>query len=601
MSKTLIIAEKPSVAKDIAKVLKINERGDGYMFSKTHIISWSFGHLVTLCDPEDYNSELKPWRRNTLPIMPNELKIKPIDKTVQQLNILEQLMNSDEVSEIVCATDSGREGELIFRYIYNITKCNKPFFRLWISSLTPEAIKAGFDNLKEGKEFDSLYQSAKCRSEADWLVGINATRAYTIKYKTLLSLGRVQTPTLAIVVAKQKEIDAFVAKEYWEIIANFGEYSGTWFNPETNETKILAKDEAESIKKSIKGKTGQVEKIESELKKQPTPLLYDLTELQRDCNKKFNFSAKKTLEIAQSLYERKKLITYPRTDSRHLSTDMIPKLSKTLKALNLPVLKPYISYVLGLDELPISKRIIDDTKVTDHHAIIPTEVSSDLRNLTEDEKLVYELVARRFISIFYPPYEYSTTKIVTLIEDNRFLTKGTTVVNYGFMELYKDGMKNTEEPLLPNVTEGTKVKVEKAETVHKKTQPPKPYTEATLLTAMENAGRFVEAEELSKDSSLGTPATRAAIIERLLTVGYIERKGKALIPTEKGKLLIEAVPEEIKSPETTGRWEKGLASISKGTMDSEKFMQSIKRFVDFIIESSNKSSKRIQFAKEEKS
>ncbi len=599
MGKTLIIAEKPSVARDIAKVLKINSKGDGFLFNDTHIISWSVGHLVTLCDPEDYNAELKPWRLNTLPIIPKEIKLKPIERTRSQLKILDSLMNSPKVSHIVCATDSGREGELIFRYIYSITKCTKPFSRLWISSLTPEAIKTGFENLKDGKEFDCLYNSAKCRSEADWLVGINATRAYTIQYKTLLSMGRVQTPTLAIVVAKQKEIDAFVAVEYWELNAGFDGYNGTWFDPNTGETKILNKTQAKDLEKAVKGKDGIVEKIENELKKQAVPLLYDLTQLQRDCNKKYGYSAKQTLEIAQTLYEKRKVITYPRTDSRHLSTDMIPKLKKTLQSIRLQELRPYVDYVLNLTELPINKRIIDDTKVTDHHAIIPTDISFNPQSLSKDELQVYDMIARRFICVFYPQYEYNVTKITSLAENQRFLTKGTTVINYGYMELYKDSMKTNEEPLLPNVKEGDKIQVRSTEILHKKTQPPKPYTEATLLTAMENAGRFVESEEYAKDSGLGTPATRAAIIERLLTVGYIERKGKALIPTEKGKLLIEAVPDEIKSPETTGKWEKGLTSISKGTMQSERFMQSIKRFVEFIIAGSSKNPNKICFPRDE--
>lgn len=604
--KTLVIAEKPSVGQDISKVLKCTKKGNGYFYGDEYIVSWAIGHLVSLCDPEDYDVSLKRWSKNTLPIIPSKIKLKPISNTKKQLDVLKNLMNSKEVNHIICATDSGREGELIFRYIYELVNCKKEFSRLWISSMTDSAIKDGFKNIKPSCEYDNLYLSAKCRSEADWLVGINSTRAFTIKYDRLLSIGRVQTPTLSIIVEKQKEINSFEIKDYWEIKGRFNSYNGTWIDLKANDTKIFDKEKAEEIAIKVTKQEGIISKIENEEKKQLPYLLYDLTELQRDSNKKFGFSAQKTLTIAQSLYEKRKAITYPRTDSRYLSSDMIPKLNSILnKIKSYGEYDEFVSYVLSLPKLPITKRIVDNAKITDHHAIIPTDGKVNTSVFTSDEKKIYDLVIRRFLSVFYPPYIYNTTKIISLILEESFITKGTTITQLGFMELYKHEKikKNKEEELLPNVLEGENTFLEKTEVLKKKTKPPVQYTEATLLSAMENAGRFIEDENLKeqlKDSGLGTPATRASIIERLISVGYIERKGKLLTPTDKGMKLIEIVPIEMKSPETTGRWEKGLSSISKGKMDYNKFMGSIVRYVNYIIETSNKSKIEVDFPEEER-
>ncbi len=607
--KSLIIAEKPSVARDIAKVLKCIKKGDGYLYNDTYIISWAIGHLVTLCEPEEYDKNLKKWTINSLPIIPPEIKIKAIKNTREQLKILTSLINMDSVEELICATDSGREGELIFRYIYTITKCKKPFKRLWISSMTDDAIKNGFNNLKDGKDYDNLYFSAKCRSEADWLVGINASRAFTLKFNTLLSIGRVQTPTLAILVERHKEIEKFDIREYFEIEVSFKTfekssqiYKATWID-KNHETKIFEKDSANDILKYINNKNGIVNSIENETKKQPPPLLYDLTELQRDCNKKFSYSAQKTLSIAQDLYEKRKLITYPRTDSRYLSEDMKPKLKPILNKINsLDKYKSFLEYVLSLDNLPITKRIIDNSKITDHHAIIPTIININLSSLSQEEKNVYDLIVRRFIAVFYPNYIYNITKIITKIDEHSFITKGTTIIQEGFTKLNLITEKEKkDEDILPNVCKNQEVSNEKSKILNKKTKPPSPYNEATLLSAMENAGRFVENEDLKeqlKESGLGTPATRASIIERLLQVGYVERKGKALIPTKKGIQLIEVVPKELKSPETTGKWEKGLSSISKGNMQSKMFMDSIVRYVNFLVDYAKKSKINVIFEDE---
>ena len=593
MGKILVIAEKPSVARDIAKVLKAGQKGDGCLIGEQYVVSWAVGHLVTLAEPEDYDENYKKWNFSALPILPDEMKLKAIKQTRDQLKILHKWMNSPEIDSLICATDSGREGELIFRYIYDITKCKKPFERLWISSMTEEAIKEGFATLKNGAEYDLLYSSAKCRSEADWLVGMNATRAYTLRYGALLSIGRVQTPTLALIVNKQKEIDAFVAEDYFEVQADFGGYTGMWIDKEEH-TRIEKEETAKAIVAKVSGKQAIIIKVEKEEKKMPPPLLYDLTELQRDCNKKFGFSAKKTLDIAQNLYEKRKMITYPRTDSRYLSDDMKGKVHNTLRRLNeLAEYTPYTQPLSG--NISFTKRIIDNSKVTDHHAIFPTDGKLRLDSLTEEEKKVFSLVAARFLAVFYPYYRYETTKVYAEAEQENFLSKGTVILEEGWQavekalvpaSVSKKKKKEEEEQKLPAITEGEQRKIEKAVVQKKKTKAPTPYTESSLLSAMENAGRFVEDEALKeqmKDSGLGTPATRAAIIERLLTVGYIVRKGKTLVPTEKGRKLIEVVPVEMSSPQTTGKWEKGLSSISKGNMTEEKFMASIRRYVQFLI------------------
>lgn len=608
MGKILVIAEKPSVGRDIARVLGCTSKDDGYIYSEEYVVSWAIGHLVSLCEPEDYDENYKSWRMDTLPIIPEQMRLKAIDSTKKQLEVLKQLMNAKNIDSLICATDSGREGELIFRYIYSFVGSNKPFSRLWISSMTDKAITEGFANLKEGQFYDPLYESARCRSEADWLVGINSTRAYTIRYSTLLSIGRVQTPTLAILVERQKEINAFVAEEYWEIKAELladMAFTGTWIDQETRATKITDKAKAEAIKSKVYGKLGTIESIEAEEKKQLPGQLYDLTELQRDCNRKFGYSAKKTLELAQGLYEKRKMITYPRTDSRYLSDDFIPKLVPLLNKLAGTQYKEYAEYVLRIPKLPITKRIVDSSKVSDHHAIIPTE-HVNASSLGSEERNIYDMIVKKFIGVFYPAYICNITRVITCVETELFLSRGSTVVQLGFMELYKnepikEKSRNSDEDdgLLPQLKEGDEITLKECNVVQKKTTPPKAYTEATLLSAMENAGRFVDDEALKeqlKASGLGTPATRAAIIERLIQVGYVVRKGKALNPTEKAMKLISIVPPELRSPETTGKWEKGLTSIANGGMDSKRFMSSIARYVEYIIAQS-RTAARVSFAK----
>ena len=604
MGKILVIAEKPSVGRDIAKVLNCNQKGDGFLYNDTHIVSWAIGHLVSLSDPEEYDVRLKKWAMETLPIAPEQMKLKTLPNTSKQFNLLKKLMNDKTVDSLICATDSGREGELIFRYIYQLSGAHKPFQRLWISSMTDEAIREGFSRLKPSSEYDTLYESARCRSEADWLVGMNATRAFTIMYKVLLSVGRVQTPTLAIMVSRQKEIDAFTTQDYWEVQGDFGDYRSIWYDNAVSETKITDQDTAIAISNKVKGKEGYIKTIICEDKKQPFPQLYDLTELQRDANRRYGFSAQKTLNTAQSLYEKSKMITYPRTDSRYISDDMIPTLKPVLQSLNRPPYTDFVKPLLELTNLPVGKRLVDNTKVTDHHALIPTKNKGNA-SLPDDERKLYDLIVRRFIAVFYPPYEYEQTQVHTSVEDENFYVKGIAIKALGWKMLYDQGKEedSEEEQPLPRLSEGQKVTNIDAEVLKKKTSPPKPYTEATLLSAMEHAGRFIEDEDLKeklKDSGLGTPATRAATIERLLQVGYITRKGKALMPTIKGMNLIEVVPDELKSPETTGKWERALSNISKGTMPPSKFMGSILRYVNYIVKEAATHKSNIVFPQEER-
>ena len=603
--RTVIIAEKPSVGRDIARVLDCKRKHEGFLEGEKYVVSWAIGHLATLAEPEDYNPALKRWRMADLPIIPREMTLKPLPKTEKQLKLLKKLMNAKETADIICATDSGREGELIFRYIYQWAGCKKPVKRLWISSLTDTAIKKGLSTMKDGEAYDSLFASARCRAEADWLVGMNATRAFTLKYNELLPLGRVQTPTLAILTNRQQEINNFDAKEYWEVEADFHlGCQGIWLDREAAENKhrFSTREAAEAIAEKVKGKPGTVERVETTEKRVLPPQLFDLTELQRECNRRLGFSAQKTLTLAQSLYEKHKMITYPRTDSRYLSNDMVPKLRTVLLNQGEEPYKNFAAPLLAMESLPVSGRIVNDSKVTDHHAIIPTGSKKPLSVLSPDERLVYDRILRNFIAAFYPAHVYDVTTVLTQVEGEWFESKGRVEKEAGWTALYaheKAPPKPTKktkakildtnpepETTLPPLKKGDTVTVTNTTVHDKKTTPPKPYTEATLLSAMENAGRFVEDEALKeamKASGLGTPATRAAIIEKLIKSGYINREKKNLIPTEKGMKLISLVPTELRSPETTGKWERGLSRIAAGELDADKFMESIRRYIQYLV------------------
>ena len=600
----LVVAEKPSVGRDIARVLGCRAQGEGCVRGETYIVTWAVGHLVSLCEPDELNPAYKRWRMEQLPILPAKLPTKVLPKTRQQFTIVKALMLDKNVDRLICATDSGREGELIFRYIYQQAGCQKPVDRLWISSMTDTAIREGFSRLRPDGEYDSLYTSARCRAEADWLVGMNATRAFTLKYGALLSLGRVQTPTLKLIAQRDQEIKAFVPEEYFEIRASFGDYEGLWLDPEKKEARCRDQERAKSVCAQVKGKLGSITQVRLENKRTPPPQLFDLTALQREANRLMGLSAAKTLDIAQALYERHKLITYPRTDSRYLPHDMAEKVEKVLATLP----PPYGEFARPLlPKPPLPGRVYNDQKVSDHHAIVPTGQFSMLGRLNEAEQRVFDMVARRLLAALYPDYEYQSAQVLTQVEEHTFRTVGQTPLAEGWRALYRDDKKEDKEPRVPKVNEGEKRKVEKVSLKKCKTKPPSPHTDASLLGLMEHAGRMIEDEALResmKDSGLGTPATRASILERLIQVGYVTRKGKALTATEKGQKLIQVAPPELSSPETTGKWERSLSRMARETDAarlqgrSEKFIESIRRFSAFLVESAKAADAGVTFEAE---
>ena len=608
--KKLIVAEKPSVGRDIARVLGVKGKGEGFLDGDNYCVTWAIGHLVTLQEPDEIDERYKKWRMDTLPILPETIPLKVLPKTKTQFNTVKKLMNSREFDSIICATDSAREGELIFRYIYQMAGCKKPVERLWISSMTDAAIRQGFADLKPASAYDSLYASARCRSEADWLVGMNASRAFTLKYDVLLSVGRVQTPTLALLVRRDLEIERFVPKDYWELRADFGDYTGLYWDPETKEARIYDKERAERIRREVAGKPAVVVESERERKRMPPPQLFDLTTLQREANRRYGFSADKTLKLAQELYEKHKLLTYPRTDSRYLPPDMQGKVAQALKALPEPlaafVHAPELNWGLR------SSRVYDASKISDHHAIVPTEKKANLSALSPDEAKLYDMVARRLIAVHYPNYEYEAARIMTRAEGHLFKSTGSTPLVEGWRALYRDeeaDRRKEPEAVLPRLAPGDERKVERTSIKALKTKPPLPHTDASLLSAMENCGREIADEALReqmKSSGLGTPATRAATIERLIQVGYARRRGKTLVSTEKGRKLIEVAPEQITSAVTTGKWEKWLSEMAAlGAPEQRqdkagRFMQGIRRFSVFLVDAAKAAPADVRFPEEER-
>ncbi len=613
MGKIVVLAEKPSVGRDIARVIGCTTRGDGCLIGEQYIVTWAVGHLVTLAEPDEMDEKYKKWSFSTLPILPETIPLKVISATKSQFSTVKKLINDKETDSLICATDAGREGELIFRYIYEKAGCKKPFRRLWISSMTDEAIREGFQSIRPGNDYDGLYESARCRSKADWLVGMNASRAFTLKYDALLSVGRVQTPTLAILVKRRKEIENFKPEGFCTVTADFGDYRGVYFHEKLEpDTHLKTKAEAETIAAAVKGKTGTVTQAETIRKKEWPPQLYDLTSLQRDANRLLGFTADKTLKTAQSLYETHKALTYPRTDSRYLPPDMIPRVVQTMKLLS----ENYQKYVPGAltgGKLPVSKRTIDASKVTDHHAILPTSRKADVSRFSEDERNLYDLVARRMLAAFYPVCEYDATKVITTVGEHSFRTNGRVTVVNGWHDVpplekppkVKKAPKpeEEEEGQLPPLAEGDTREVKKTQIREDKTKPPAPHTDASLLAAMETAGKDLEDEELvrlMKGSGIGTPATRAAIIERLIKVGYASRRGKTLNATDKGVMLIDVMPPEIASPETTGRWELALHEITDGKQDPDRFMDGIRKMSAFLVDYARDQAKPLAFPPDER-
>jgi DNA topoisomerase-3 len=597
MGKALVVAEKPSVGRDIAAALPgaFKEAKDkSHIVGDEFVITWAIGHLVGLADPDAYDEKLKKWRFNDLPILPPKFKLVPNDdRAKKQLNVVHKLMKDDEIDLIVNACDAGREGELIFAYLYETSGVKKPVKRLWLNSMTKKAIEEAFGHLRDGEEMRLLEEAARSRSEADWLVGMNATRAASIRlrfaFDGAVSLGRVQTPTLALVVKRELEIRAFVPEPYWLVEAKFAAsrerlYSGRYLGG-----KRIPEDEAKKIVSDSAGQPGEITKLEKKEEKEQPELLYDLTSLQRNANVLFGFSARRTLAAAQRLYEEHKAITYPRTSSRFLTSEMITEIQPTANMVGRnSKYQKAAEYVTRLDKLPLG-RVVNDARVEDHHAIIPTKAKHDLSKMGPDEARIYDLVTKRFLAAFHPEAVFERTRIETTVATHVFRTSGRVLLVPGWKSVYGEeadrGPKEDDsggDQLLPSLEPGESVETRNVESLRKETQPPRRFTESSLLGAMETAGKDIEdadVREAMKDSGIGTPATRAAIIERLLQVGYIEREGRALHATDKGVQVISLLGEhELTSPELTGKWEKRLAEIEHGTDTRPAFMEDIVKF-----------------------
>jgi len=593
MNKILVLAEKPSVGRDIARVLNCNKKGNGYLEGDKYIVTWALGHLVTLADPEEYDKKYKTWNMEDLPMLPEKMKLEVIRQTQKQFYAVKEQMYRKDVKEIIIATDAGREGELVARWIIEKVNVKKIIKRLWISSVTDKAIKDGFNNLKDGKSYEKLYDSAVARAEADWLVGINATRALTVKYNSQLSCGRVQTPTLYMIAQREEEIRKFVPKDYYGIMGNTKELKLTWQDNQTKDIKTFDKVKSEKILETLRGKDAKVVDIEKTLKKTYPKGLYDLTYLQRDANRIFGYSAKETLSIMQKLYENHKILTYPRTDSRYISDDIIPTLKDRVKACGIGQYQKIASKVLA-SPIKTSKSFVDNSKVTDHHAIIPTEQRVLLSELNDNERKIYDLVVKRFLATLFPPFEYEETSIMAKIGDENFTAKGKRVISAGWKEIYANNYydedeEENDEQTLPAINKGDILKVVSLVQTTGKTKPPALFNEGTLLQAMENPVRYMSDENktlkkiIGETGGIGTVATRADIIEKLFNTFLIEKNGKDIFITSKGKQLLELVPEELKSPALTAEWEQKLGLISQGKLNKDSFIKEMKEYSKTVV------------------
>ncbi|MEW9121635.1 MAG: DNA topoisomerase III [Thermotaleaceae bacterium] len=594
MNKALILAEKPSVGRDLARVLNCKKKGNGFFEGEKYIVTWALGHLITLGDPEVYDQRYTAWRIEDLPILPERLKLVVIKQTSKQFYAVKEQMQRKDVSEIVIATDAGREGELVARWILEKAQIKKPLKRLWISSVTDKAIKEGFQKLRTGKDYENLYHSAEARSEADWLVGINATRALTTKYNAQLSCGRVQTPTLAIIAKREEEIQNFKPKTFYGIIAAAKQIKFTWQDNQRKDIKTFDKDKIDRIFEALQQKNGRVVKIDKTHKKSFSPLLYDLTELQRDANRIFGFSAKETLSIMQKLYEEHKLLTYPRTDSRYISSDIVDTLRDRLKGCGIG---PYSTMAGKLlrQQIKANKGFVDDSKVSDHHAIIPTEQVAFLNDLNDKERKIYDLVVKRFFAVLCPPFEYEQTTIQGKIGEELFIAKGRRVISQGWKEVYGKHFEEEEETdelseqNLPIINQGDLLENIVLTKTQGQTKPPAPFNEGTLLSAMENPVKYMAGEDkaliktMGETGGLGTVATRADIIEKLFNSFLIEKRGKDISITSKGKQLLELVPEELKSPALTAQWEQKLGAIAKGSLKKDIFVHEMRSYAKEVV------------------
>lgn len=590
MGKALVLAEKPSVGRELARVLGCKRGGEGYLEGDRYVVTWALGHLVTLADPDAYEKRWEKWDMADLPMLPQQMKLVVIPQTGRQFRFVQGLMKRGDISELIIATDAGREGELVARWIMLKAGWRKPAKRLWISSQTDRAIKEGFAHLHPAAEYDNLFRSAQARSEADWLVGLNVTRALTCRHNAQLSAGRVQTPTLALIVQREKEIRSFVPKEFWGVRLKAGGFSAVW-RDRNNNSRTFDRATAEKIAAACQSGEAVVTQVRKMRRMTPPPAAYDLTELQRDANKKYAYSAKETLNLMQSLYEQHKLLTYPRTDSRYISDDVVPTLPERLRAVMADSCKPLAQQIMR-DRPLKTKYLVNNAKVTDHHAIIPTEESPDLWQLSGPERNIYDLVVRRFLAVLLPPCEYEEVDLTLSAGGQTFTASGRIVKTQGWRAAYDrsfslDDEEEADRQTLPDVTQGQRLKLGGAQVTSGKTPPPPRYTEATLLTAMEHPQTQVEDKELRRileeTSGLGTPATRADIIEKLFSAFYIERRGKELVPTSKGQQLVELAPEELRSAALTARWEDRLARIAKGTERDTKFVEEMRAYAAKLV------------------
>lgn len=600
LAKTLVLTEKPSVAKDIARVLGCKRSGNGCIVGDKYIVTWALGHLVTLADPEAYDDKYKSWRMEDLPMLPGRMKLVVIGQTSKQFKAVSSLLSSAEVSDIVIATDAGREGELVARWIIQKANCRKSMRRLWISSQTDKAIKEGFASLKPSSQYDNLYRSAQCRAEADWLVGLNVTRALTCKHNAQLSAGRVQTPTLAMIVRREEDILRFRPKDYFTVKADFGEYTALYKDGK-GQARFADAAAAKEVADSVRGKRGVLSEVKKVYRFKAPPAAYDLTELQRDANKKYGYSAKQTLSLMQSLYETHKLLTYPRTDSRYITKDVAATLPERLRAIAIGPYKDSANAVLRSNPIQ-TKYIVNDAKVTDHHAIIPTEQYVDLNKLSREERHIYDLVVRRFIAVLSAPFEYDEVQVKITVGKYNFYTKGQSIKSAGWKALYDSSLADDDDDSepdlaaqrLPALSQGAAAAVKEVRVCAGKTSPPARYTEATLLTAMENPASQVEdgrlRDALKTAGGLGTPATRADIIEKLFNSFYIERRGREIFPTSKGRQLIGIVPPDLKSAELTAKWEQQLSLIAEGKANDRKFIEEMRGYASSLVQAVKSST-----------
>ncbi|EOP61341.1 DNA topoisomerase III [Bacillus pseudomycoides] len=603
MAKSVVIAEKPSVARDIARVLKCDKKGNGYLEGNKYIVTWALGHLVTLADPESYDIKYKKWNLEDLPMLPERLKLTVIKQTGKQFNAVKSQLIRKDVTEIIVATDAGREGELVARWIIDKVRINKPIKRLWISSVTDKAIKDGFANLKPGKAYENLYASAVARSEADWYIGLNATRALTTRFNAQLNCGRVQTPTVAIIAGREDEIKNFKAQTYYGIEAQTTEkLKLTWQDARGN-GRSFDKAKIDTIVTKLDKQNATVVEIDKKVKKSFAPGLYDLTELQRDANKIFGYSAKETLNIMQKLYEQHKVLTYPRTDSRYISSDIVGTLPERLKACGVGEYRPLAHKILN-KPIKSTKAFVDDSKVSDHHAIIPTESYVNFSAFTDKERKIYDLVVKRFLAVLFPAFEYEQLTLRTKIGDETFVARGKTILHSGWKEVYEnrfeddDAVEDLKEQILPRIEKGDTLSVKLIAQTSGQTKPSARFNEATLLSAMENPTKYMDtqnkqlADTLKSTGGLGTVATRADIIDKLFNSFLIEKRGKDIHITSKGRQLLDLVPEELKSPTLTAEWEQKLEAIAKGKLKKEIFISEMKNYTKEIVAEIKSSDKK---------